>query len=188
MTALLRTARPADAPAIAALHTASWRFAYQGALSEQYLATHVETDRLALWTQRLQSPQPPAGQHVIVAAEGDRLLGFVCAYPGEDPVWGSLLDNIHVSAQAHGMGIGAQLLAAVADHCTAACAEAGLYLWVLQSNLQAQRFYAAHGAANVQADDWDAPGGTRVPTFRFAWQAGALPVSGRPKPPRGAPA
>ncbi|GKT24492.1 GNAT family N-acetyltransferase [Acidovorax sp. SUPP3334] len=187
MTPSLRPALPADAPAIAALHAANWRAGYRADLAAHYLDHDVLADRQALWTQRLQAPTAP-GQHLIVATHGDALLGFACACVNEDPVWGHLLDNLHVRAETHGTGLGARLLAAVADHCAAACGQAGLYLWVLQSNTQAQGFYTAQGATNAEPGVWDAPGGSQVPTFRFTWQPGRLPTSGRPKPPRGAPA
>lgn len=168
----LRSATPLDVPAIAALHAASWRSTYRGALSDEYLASDLVADRNALWSQRLLAPSPQ--QYVVVAQENDTLLGFACAYLNEDPGWGSLLDNIHVSPQAHRRGVGSKLLLATASHCAAVATEIGLYLWVLRSNTAAQAFYSAYGAKNVGADVWDAPGGTSVPRFRFAWRQAHL--------------
>lgn len=153
----LRQALPSDCELIAALHAASWRFAYRGALSDEYLSVDIMSDRLALWTNRLHHPNE--SQYIVVACEGSELLGFACANVGDDPTWGSLLDNIHVAQTAHRKGVGTQLLKAVAFHCSTNSPTAGLYLWVLQNNINAQNFYYSHGAKNVGEDVWDAPGG-----------------------------
>jgi len=165
------TIRPAlwsDCAAIAALHTASWRSAYRDALSDEYLAGDVVRDMQQLWESRLREP---AGlQHVFVAEQNDALTGFACLQGNESQEWGSYLNNLHVAQAAQGKGTGAMLL-----HASAAlCAElygGGLYLWVLQSNTNAQRFYARYGAMNAGTDVWHAPGGTEAPLFRFAWES-----------------
>lgn len=168
----IRTASLSDTHAIAKLHAESWRFAYRGALSDEYLAGDIIADRTALWTSRLMSP--PANQQVVIAHDGNALFGFACAYTNEDMRWGSLLDNLHVHQDAHRRGIGSQLLESVAGYCMKASANAGLYLWVLQNNNGAQKFYSCHGAQNVGTDTWNAPGGTQVPRFRFAWTSSAM--------------
>lgn len=170
----LRAPQPSDAHAIAHLHAESWRHAYRGALSDEYLAGDIAGDREALWTQRLQSPRN--NQHIVVAENND-LMGFACLYSNDDPIWGSLLDNIHVRPGLHGHGIGTQLLFRISDMAKAAAVNAGLYLWVLQNNQKAQAFYRRHGAHCAGEDVWAAPGGTQIPRFRFAWPAGSLPKS-----------
>jgi ribosomal protein S18 acetylase RimI-like enzyme len=161
-----------DIEAITQLHADSWRHAYRGALSDTYLAGDVQADRRRLWRQRLVQQQDT--QHVLVAEQTGNVVGFACAYLGDDDQWGSLLDNIHVARVLHRSGVGSSLLTSVAAHCVRHAPNAGLYLWVLQNNLAAQSFYLRHGADNVGTDVWDAPGGTQVPRFRFAWPADAL--------------
>ena len=170
----LRTALLSDIQAIVTLHVASWRFAYRGALSNEYLAGDIHADRMALWKSRLRTP--PSNQYVVVAHDDEAILGFACAYVNEDPQWGTLLDNIHVSQLVQRKRVGSKLLKAVAHHCTISFGNAGLYLWVLQSNMAAQKFYCSHGAENVGTDIWNAPGGTQVPRFRFAWSRSQLPL------------
>ncbi|MEY4562682.1 MAG: hypothetical protein RLZZ618_1959 [Pseudomonadota bacterium] len=168
-----RPARPGDAEAIARLHIASWRQTYRNALSEDYLAEAVVPDRMSLWEKRLTAHDPL--QHVLLAEEDGVLLGFACAFIHADPAWGALLDNIHVAQEAQGSGVGSHLLRAIARHCTMRAPHSGLFLWVLQQNVAAQRFYLRHGARNAGADVWDAPGGNRVPRFRLAWPPGTTP-------------
>lgn len=108
--------------------------------------------------------------------EWQGLWGFACVNIYDNPQWGTLLDNLHVAHSAHRRGIGTVLLNAAARHCANAAPDAGMYLWVLQNNVNAQQFYLAHGAENIGSDVWDAPGGTRVPRYRFAWPDSALPL------------
>jgi ribosomal protein S18 acetylase RimI-like enzyme len=165
----IRPARLTDSQDIAELHAASWRSAYKTALSERYLAGDIVADRNALWKNRLSSPR--TNQYVVVAGNDRALVGFACAFLDESQDWGSLLDNLHVSQDEQHAGLGTMLLQAIAAQSQLVAREAGLFLWVLQDNANAQRFYLRHGASNVGSDIWDAPGGTRAPLFRFAWSA-----------------
>ncbi|MDX1252461.1 MAG: GNAT family N-acetyltransferase [Gammaproteobacteria bacterium] len=164
----LRAADKSDIHAIANLHAASWRHVYRGALSDEYLAGDIMADRVATWTQRLSSPA--AGQFVTVAEGNGQLVGFACAFAGSDPEWGTLLDNLHVSLPNQRRGIGAALLHQVARWCMTEDPNQGLYLWVNQSNVTAQHFYASLGTKNVGSDVWNPPDGGIVPTFRYAWR------------------
>jgi GNAT superfamily N-acetyltransferase len=165
---IIRPATPSDSPAMADLHAASWRLAYRGAMSDEYLAGDIATYMRELWGARLSAP--PANQHTFVAEEGDQLLGLACIYGNESAEWGNFLNNIHVAHAAQGRGVGAALLQAVATCCVDLYGERGLYLFVLQANEKAQRFYAHYGAENVGDDVWQAPDGTESPLFRFAWR------------------
>ena len=164
----IRMAVPADAPSIAAVHAASWRFAYRGALSEDFLAGDIVSDRNSLWSQRFHSP--PHNQYVVVAESNGQLLGFACAYLQSDAEWGTLLDNIHVVQAAQRIGVGRQLMFRVAEWCAYTAPQQGFFLWVLQANTQAQRFYESLGASNVGKGIWVPPGGGAVPRFRYAWR------------------
>jgi len=165
---LVRAAATSDCHNIAILHAASWRYAYRGALSDEYLAGDVESDRRQLWESRLA--EPTERQRVLLVEEGGHLLGFACVYVDEDPQWGSYLNNIHVVRATQGRGIGRFLLHATAEVCGKSRSQ-GLYLWVLQSNTNAQGFYARHGGENTGTDVWEAPGGTTAPLFRFSWES-----------------
>jgi ribosomal protein S18 acetylase RimI-like enzyme len=165
----IRPALSTDSLDIAELHAASWRSAYKTALSERYLAGDIVADRSALWKNRLSSPRN--NQYVVVAENDRELVGFACAFIDDSEDWGSLLDNLHVKQDEQRAGLGTRLLRAVAAQCHLIARDSGLFLWVLQDNVNAQRFYLRHGASNVGSDIWDAPGGTRAPLFRFAWSA-----------------
>ena len=163
-----RQATASEAPAIAALHAESWRTHYRGAYRDEYLDGDVHEDRLRVWNERLSTPAP--NQFVVLALEDDDLIGFACVYGGDDATWGSLLDNIHVRPGHQHRGVGASLMAEVAAWCRANYADCGLYLWVLEQNRQAQRFYQRFGAIDQGGEISEPPGGGQIHGRRYAWK------------------
>jgi ribosomal protein S18 acetylase RimI-like enzyme len=169
----LRMADGADAPAVARLHADSWRRHYRGAYSDTFLDGDVEMDRLAVWSGRLGTVQDCS---TTIVAESDRgdIVAFVHVIFDDDPIWGSLVENLHVTFRLKRSGIGSRLMAEAA-RLVVEHEVGGLYLWVLQQNLAAQRFYAALGGRQVERNFVVAPGGDparlsgRPEKLRFAW-------------------
>ena len=89
-----RQAQLRDAEAVSLLHARSWRENYRGAFTDAFLDGDLPGERLRVWHERLGAP--PSNQFVQLAVDGENLGGFVCAYGGHDPRWGSFIDNIHV--------------------------------------------------------------------------------------------
>lgn len=174
----IRDATEFDAQVVADLHARSWRSAYRGALSDAYLEGPIEAERLQVWRQRLT--RPAANQFVAIAWQGARALGFVCLYGDEDAQWGSFVDNLHVLPECKRQGIGAQLMRRAAQWSLERYPSAGLYLWVLGSNLPAQRFYERIGGAQSGADIWQPPDGTPLPKLRYAWRDARTLAAVRP--------
>lgn len=164
----IRNANRNDSVQIGLLHAESWRTAYSNVLSEEYLSEDIVTDRVAFWSNRLE--MPAAGLRVIVAEQNHQLLGFACFVLDNDPEWGTLLDNLHVPPALKRIGIGTLLMAEVGRICLEQANHHGLYLWVLEPNANAQKFYKTLGASHAGSDVWHPPGGGQVPKFRFAWQ------------------
>jgi ribosomal protein S18 acetylase RimI-like enzyme len=170
----LRLARASDARAVAALHADSWRRHYRGAYSDAFLDGDVAIDRLAAWTDRLGRSDP--GACTIVAEGESGLIGFAHFVFDDDPTWGALLDNIHVAYSDQRRGVGSRLLARTAKAIARRDQRTGLYLWVLEQNVQAQAFYEAHGAKRVGSAQVVPPGG--VPDringsplkLRYVWE------------------
>ncbi|WUH93093.1 GNAT family N-acetyltransferase [Streptomyces sp. NBC_00433] len=172
MAPRFRTAGPGDAEAVARLHADSWRRHYRGAYSDAYLDGDVLADRLAVWSGRLAAP---AGARTLLAEDGTEVLGFVHAVPDDDPKWGSLVDNLHVTAARQRTGVGRALLTRAAEEAAARAESPGLYLWVLEQNAAARAFYTAMGADHVETVLVGAPGGDPArlngtpAKFRMAW-------------------
>jgi ribosomal protein S18 acetylase RimI-like enzyme len=168
-----RVAGPADAEAVAKLHADSWRRYYRGAYSDAFLDGDVLADRLLVWTGRLRESDP---RRCTILAEDGGLIGFANTFLDEDPKWGALLDNLHVATSSRRLGIGSRLLALTAEVLAARRGETGLYLWVLEQNIDAQAFYESLGGSREGREPVSPPGGhtSRLAgspsKLRYAWQ------------------
>jgi GNAT superfamily N-acetyltransferase len=162
-----RAATVADTAAIAALHADSWRRHYRGSYRDEYLDREADAERLACWTERLAAPGP--GDRTIVAVAGGRLAGFAHTILHDDPAWGALLDNLHVRHDLKRGGVGRRLMALSAAAVLAGEPATGLFLWVLEPNVAAQRFYVRLGGELGEREPFEAPGGGSAVGIRVAW-------------------
>jgi GNAT superfamily N-acetyltransferase len=178
-----RPAGPDDADQIAALHADSWRRYYRGAFADSFLDGDIATERRAVWTSRLAAP---TGTATILAERDGEPVGFVHVAFDDDPRWGSLVDNLHVRHSHRRTGIGRQLLARAAQAAVSEATGNALYLWVLQQNTEAQKFYLAIGANSVETAPVPPPGGDPARLnghplrLRMAWPDASL-ISGGPQ-------
>lgn len=187
----LRDAIDADYVAIARLHAESWRSAYRGILSDEYLDSRAHSDRAALWQSRF-SERASKPFFVILAEIGSQLAGFACVFPNEDLVYGAFVDKLHVTPQLTRKGIGRLLLNAVGHRLTAdqshtdeahrdqphAGQAHGIYLWAMEQNLNARRFYSRVGAVEVGSEAFAMPDGRTVREVRCCWPNPARLVDG----------
>jgi ribosomal protein S18 acetylase RimI-like enzyme len=164
----LRDATDSDSAAIARLHAESWRSAYRGILSDDYLDNRAHSERAILWQTRF-SEKSGKPFFAILAEMGSDLAGFACVFPDEDPTFGSYVDNLHVAPQLTRQGIGRRLLSEVARRLIADQTPGGLYLWVMEKNFKARQFYSSAGAVEVDCDEFVMPDNTRVREIRCSW-------------------
>jgi hypothetical protein len=164
----LRDATLSDATAISRLHADSWRSAYRGVMSEEYLDRRVYAERAAVWQQRF-AEQVANPFFAILAEIQEQVAGFACVFPDEDSEYGSFLDNLHVMPQRTGQGIGRQLLTAAAQRLVADGSTGGLYLWVVERNVRARQFYARAGGVEVERAVLPMPDGAQVAEMRCHW-------------------
>jgi len=139
----IRPALPADAPHVAKLHADSWRRHYRGAYSDCYLDGDLDSERLAVWTERIKKDD--SERFTLLAEHRDRPVGFIHVELDADPTWGALVDNLHVAHSVQGNGIGTLLLGRAARVVIERRPDAGIYLWVLEPNEAAQTFYVSRG-------------------------------------------
>jgi GNAT superfamily N-acetyltransferase len=178
-----RAASADDAPAIAALQTDSWRRHYRGAFSDDFLDGEVAGYLLQMWADRMAAPDPLA--RTILAVRDGEVVGLAHTVLDDDPRWGAFLDNLHVAYGLKRRGIGTRLLALTLQAVRGWSASSGLYLWVLEQNLDARAFYAAQGAVCVERAGVPPPGGNQARLtgnpmgLRYAWQGGRLSGSWR---------
>ena len=159
-----REAGPSDAAAVAALHAASWRSAYHGIFADAFLDGPVETDRLALWRERLSVARPDV---VTILCERDgALLGFGCLLVDEHPRWGSFVDNLHAAPDRRGLGVGTRLMRRMAARATPG---RPVSLFCLEANGPARAFYERIGGTVVERRPLEEPDGGIHPVLRYGW-------------------
>lgn len=139
----IRVATPADAPAIADVHVASWRSSYAALLDAAYLTSLDVAERTAAWNRRLANP----ALHTVVALAGEAIVGFSCAGPNRDASASHVRGEvyaIYLREEAKGQGLGRALFAASLDWLRAHRMWP-LRVWVFAENPRARAFYAAMG-------------------------------------------
>ncbi|HEV8121363.1 MAG TPA: GNAT family N-acetyltransferase [Candidatus Polarisedimenticolia bacterium] len=166
-----RPATPGDATDIASLHAENWRRGYRGNFRDEYLDGDVHADRLRVWTARLR--QPADNQFVGVAVQGDRVVGFVCAFGAHDHAWGSFIDNLHVEVGWQRHGIGAELTRQAGAWLSSHFPEEGVHLLVWESN-PARTLYERLGGHDAGSLDVENPGGGSGRYVRYVWDRPSL--------------
>jgi GNAT superfamily N-acetyltransferase len=157
-----------DAPAIAVLHAESWRTAYRGMVPDDFLDGPIDEERLEFWARRMVELDPDQSR-VIKAVSGSHLAGFACIILDVDPVWGALLDNLHVKPGVKGRGIGGQLFDNAHEWARAARPDRPMHLWVLEQNLPARRFYDRRGGRVEDTKTIEVVPGVSVAEVRYVW-------------------
>ncbi|MEU7010117.1 GNAT family N-acetyltransferase [Streptomyces sp. NPDC046332] len=142
----IRAALPADAAAIATVHVRSWQVAYRALLPHPYLDGLDVEERTAVWSARLEAPEPAS---VLVATEaGGRVVGFCAfrAWPDDDldATTTGEIAALYAAPEVWGSGVGRGLLAA-SEEALAADGFREAALWVLADNARGRRFYEAAG-------------------------------------------
>jgi ribosomal protein S18 acetylase RimI-like enzyme len=168
----LRAATQADAEGVALLHTDSWRRTYRGMMSDAFLDGGALDDRRRVWRERLASVNPD--RYVLIADDGARIVGFICAFAREDRTWGAYIDNLHVVHDTRRRGIGRALMRGAAEWICRTQPGAGVYLWVMEANTPARTFYDRLGARNIETVEVPDPDGGHAPNCRYVW-----PMRGR---------
>ena len=162
-----RIATKTDAAIIAALHAQSWQQHYHNVLSKEYLNGPILQERLEVWTKRLN--QPKEEQYILIAEEDNQLIGFVCLYFNEDPKWGTLLDNLHITFEKKGQGIGRQLWSKGLQWSFEKNAAIPVHLWVFKKNAAAIAAYERWNGQCLEQAVHNNPDGTSAEALRYVW-------------------
>jgi len=133
----IRPAIPDDSEPLTHLHLDCWDDAYTGLMPQEILdARRTEVPaRIERWRTILEQ-----SDNTLVAEAPDGLVGFVSSGPGRDNDVDTELEvmALYVRADRWGTGIGYALLeVAIGDRAA--------YLWVLEGNARAIRFYERQG-------------------------------------------
>jgi GNAT superfamily N-acetyltransferase len=162
-----RPANYGDARSVAALHAENWRRAYRGNFRDEYLDGDVFSERQSVWDSRLG--RPAGNQHVCVALQGARVVGFVCVFGSQDREWGSFIDNLHVHAEVQRLGIGSTLMRKAGGWLSSEFPNERAYLFVWEFN-PARARYERLGGLNTGMVERENPGGGTGRYFRYVWE------------------
>jgi ribosomal protein S18 acetylase RimI-like enzyme len=140
----IRRARSADAPAIGAVHVATWRTAYAGVLPDDYLAGLSPLRHAAGYEQAITDRHNGHAVFVAVASGADApegtpagqatVVGFVSGGRARRPGLGQgEIETLYLLEDYRERGVGRRLMRAIAAHLAAVGCRS-VVLWVLQDN------------------------------------------------------
>ena len=134
----VRPATARDAKAIAQIHVATWQAAYQDLMPDDYLKKMTLEKRQAYWSEAIEYSEP----QLLVAAEGEKIVGFVGYDRSRDPKTRSTVGEIwaiYVLPSHWGQGVGVALWDGARDGLKEeGCTQ--VTIWVLLRNERALQF------------------------------------------------
>lgn len=149
--ASVRPARPDDAADIARIQLVTWRTAYTRTVPASVLDAVTDEMAQTQWSAAITAPPTPR-HRVLVATEGDFVVGFVALGPAEpDPdtsVGDGVLDvtTLLVEPRWGRRGHGSRLLASAID-TTAGEDYRSAISWILANDMASESFFASAGWA-----------------------------------------
>jgi len=173
---IIRPATLRDVTVIAALHARSWRATYRGLLRDSYLDHDVDEERHRVWRARFDALTPDAFG-AFVAEDESGPIGFAAVLMHTSPT-SALLDNLHVVPDRQRRGVGQRLMAESARWTLDRAPGAPLYLWVLEANSDARRFYRALGGIEYGIEPHQMPDGSTLVAVQCQWDDPRLLLNG----------
>jgi GNAT superfamily N-acetyltransferase len=163
----LRAGEISDSAALARVQVDSWRSAYVGIVTDEYLAHFTYDEQEQDWKDILVSNE----KDVIMVAEADKVVGYAWVQLGQDelPQYGAELASMHLLPSHRGLGIGKPLFIATMNELHQRGIQS-MFLWALEKNVPAHRFYEKLGGARVGRRDamiGDCP----VVDIAFGWNS-----------------
>lgn len=141
---IIRTADAGDAGEIARVHIASWRGAYAGIVSADYLSSLDPAAHEPRWVENLRNG-PRDGVQTWIAWSEDRALGFVSLGPSRDEDAArneQEIYSIYLDPDLWGHGVARDLMRTILGEVRP---PAPVSLWVFADNERARHFYRRHG-------------------------------------------
>jgi GNAT superfamily N-acetyltransferase len=173
MEVTVRHATPTDAAAVAAAHVRGWQVAYQGIVPDAFLDALDVGQRTEQWRTNIETTVLANGLPAptdYVAEIDDEVVGFanVGVFRGNnvDHRAGELW-AMYVHPDHWGTGAGYALMNQTMTHFVETGIERA-YLWVLEDNAQARRFYERQGWHADPETTEDEIGGAMIVSRRYS--------------------
>ena len=148
----VRPARPDDAAEIGRIQVETWRTAYGEIVPRPVLDGLTPADAAAAWIAAISAP-PTARHHVLVALEGEWLVGFIALGPADDleaddpdPATTVAIAPILVEPRWGRRGHGSRLLAAAVDHARRDATSRAI-TWIPEADSVSREFLISAGWA-----------------------------------------
>lgn len=155
-----RFAKGDSIDAVSRVYALSWKTAYRGIVPQEYLDALPENRWSAFLAGELQQ--------LWVVSDGEEIVGASTYCPARDPAyagWGEII-SIYLLPRCCRQGIGSRLLRASMEELFA-MGFRDLYLWVLEDNLPARRFYEKNGFQWEGDAQTDTVGGKPLRELRY---------------------
>lgn len=148
MRAVIRSATPDDAEAIAHVHVEAWRSTYRTLLPGLFLDGLSVDGRLGNWRSILTDDAP--NKFTFVAQFDAEIVGFATAGPERtnDPNFSGELYGIYLRDSFHGRGIGTALFQRSVESLQSLGMNS-IKVWVLRDNPY-RAFYERHGGVRLE--------------------------------------
>lgn len=147
---------------VSRVYELSWKKAYRGILPDDYLDALSETK----WSSHLLRD----ADRLLLAKEGETIIGVSTYSPARDPSktgWGEII-SIYLLPSHYRRGIGTELLKAAVKELTT-MGYKRIYLWVLEENIPARKFYEFNGFSDSGGFRTDTIGGRTVRELRYVY-------------------
>ena len=166
---MIRAASVDDAEAIAQVHTRSWQLAYQGIMSEDFLAELRWETRVERWEKILCDPHPDSNSVFVSTTNEGTVTGFASIGQVRDedlkPQKFFELYAIYVAPEYWNLGFGNTLWNAALTSVPPSTS--GVSLWVLTQNERARRFYERAGFSSDGTRHIENIGGLDLEEMRY---------------------
>lgn len=161
----IRSARPADAKALADVHAEAWRLAYRGLIPHLHLERMVTRRSARWWAAAIKRRAP-----VLVLQYDGKPVGYTTfgrSRMRHTPYQGEIYE-IYVSPVYQGLGFGTRLFRAARSALQDA-RFGGLVVWAIADNEIACNFYLGLGGRPI-SEGAETYGKTTVRKIAFGWK------------------
>ncbi|GAA3503728.1 GNAT family N-acetyltransferase [Streptomyces prasinosporus] len=164
-----------DCDRVAEIRVRGWQHAYRGLVPQSYLdGLDVAADAERHRARLLHGDGDVVN---LVAGTGGGLVGWAAFGPYRDGgarTGDAELYALYLHPRSLGRGVGRALLAEAVRRCSAA-GRPRMYLWVIEGNTRARRFYERAGFAADGGEEPFEVDGVAVPEVRYAKDLLAVP-------------
>lgn len=170
MSTYIREAKQEDALGMAKVRVDTWRAAYKGIVSDEYLAGLSYQTTAERWKKVFWEDQNRDTAVFVAEKQDGEIVGIAMCGPeqGNDPVYQGEIYVLYVLPQHQHRGVGRALVAACAQHLIHRLRMQTMLIWVLAENPY-RKFYEALGGKVVRQQGKEI-GGKLLAQVGYGWE------------------